>query len=58
MGSIDMRYLGYFHINTDTIVENLEDQCRFLTEDETFEYFCKLIDDHNELCNVVNTKLM
>ena len=57
MGSIDMRSLGYFHINRDTTVENLEDQCRFLTEDETCEYFCKLIDDHNDLCNVVNTKL-
>ena len=57
MGSIDMRSLGYFHINRDAIVEILEDQCRFLTEDETCEYFCKLIDDHNELCNVVNTKL-
>ena len=57
MGSIDIRSLGYFHINKDTIVENLEDQCRFLTEDETCEYFCSMIDDHNELCNVVNTKL-
>ena len=57
MVSIDMRSLGYFHVNRDKIVENLEDQCRFLTEDETCEYFCKLIDDHNELCNVVNTKL-
>ena len=57
MGSIDMRSLGYFHVSRDTIVENLEDQCRFLTEEETCEYFCKLIDDHNELCNVVNTRL-
>ena len=57
MGSIDMRSLGYFHISRDTIVENLEDQCRFLTEEETCEYFCKLIDDHNELCDVVNTRL-
>ena len=57
MGSIDMRSLGYFHISRDTIVENLEDQCRFLIEEETCEYFCKLIDDHNELCDVVNTRL-
>ena len=57
MGSIDMRSLGYFHISRDTIVETLEDHCRFLTEGETCEYFCKLIDDHNELCNAVNTKL-
>ena len=35
MGSIDMRSLGYFHISRGTIVENLEDQCRFLTEEET-----------------------
>ena len=57
MGSIDMRSLGYFHINRDTIVDAVEDQCRFLTEDETCEYFCKLIDDHNELYDVVNTRL-
>ena len=48
MGSIDMRSLGYFHINRDTLVETLEEQCKFLTEDETCEYFCKLIDDHND----------
>ena len=57
MGSIDMRSLGYFHISRDTIVETVEDQCRFLTEEETCEYFCKLIDDHNEICDVVNTRL-
>ena len=57
MGSIDMRSLGYFHINRDTIMEAVEDQCRFLTEDETCEYFCKMIDDHNELYNAVNTRL-
>ena len=39
MGSIDMRSLGYFHINRDSIMEAVEDQCRFLTEDETCEYF-------------------
>ena len=58
MGSIDMRSIGIFFILVEiTIVENLEDQCRFLTEEETCEYFCKLIDDHNELCDVVNTRL-
>ena len=57
MGSIDMRSLGYFHINRDTLVETLEEQCNFLTEDETCEYFCKLIEDHNDLCEAVNTKL-
>ena len=57
MGSIDMRSLGYFHISRDTIVETLEDHCKFLTEEETCEYFCKLIEDHNELCEAVNTRL-
>ena len=57
MGSIDMRSLGYFHISRDTIVETVEDQCRFLTEGETYEYFCKLIDDHNKIFDVVNTRL-
>ena len=28
-----------------------------MTEDETCKYFCKLIDDHNELCNAINTRL-
>ena len=58
MGSIDMRSLGYFYINRDTIMEAVEDQCRFLTEDETSVILiCKLIDDHNELCDAVNTRL-
>ena len=57
MGSVDMRSLGYFHIDRDKIVNTFGDVCNFLTEEETCEYFCKVVEDHNELCNNVNTTL-
>ena len=56
MGSIDMRSLGYFHINRDVLENTLEDTCNFLSEDDTCEFFHKLIEDHNEFCEVINTR--
>ena len=58
MGSVDMRSLGYFHIDRDNIVTTFSDKCNFLSEEETCEYICKVIEDHNELCEYVNTKLV
>ena len=57
MGSIDMRSLGYFHINRDVLENTLEDTCNFLSEDDTCEFFHKLIEDHNKFCEVINTRL-
>ena len=39
MGSIDMRSMGYFHIDTETILNNVGDDINFLSEEETQEYF-------------------
>ena len=57
MGSIDMRSMGYFHIDTETILNHVGDNISFLSEEETQEYFHKLIEDLNEI-NEVNTKLL
>ena len=57
MGSVDMGSLGYFHINRDVLENTLEDTCQFLSEDDTCEFFHKLIEDHNEVCEVINTRL-
>ena len=58
MGSVDMRSLGYFHIDRDNIVNTFSDKCNFLSEEETCEYIYRVIEDHNELCEYVNTKLV
>ena len=55
VGCIDMQSLGYFHINKDTILQNMKNNCSFLSEEETLEYFDCLIKDHNELCNLLNS---
>ena len=55
MGSVDMRSLGYFHINRDVLLHSMEDACNFLTDEETQEYFCKLIQDTDELFKAVTT---
>ena len=56
MGSIDMRSMGYFHIDTETILNNVQESIAFLSENETQEYFHKLVEDLKEI-NKVNTKL-
>ena len=56
MGSIDMRSMGYFHIDTETILNNVQESIAFLSEGETQEYFHKLVEDLKEI-NKVNTKL-
>ena len=51
-----MRSMGYFHIDTETILNNVQENIAFLSEDETQEYFHKLVEDLKEI-NEVNTKL-
>ena len=39
MGSLDMRTLGYFTVTRDNLNRIMNDHCKFLTEEETYEYF-------------------
>ena len=58
MGCVDMRSLGYFHIQRDTLQAMVTKDCSFLNEEETVEYFSLLIKDHNKLHNdIQNTRL-
>ena len=63
MGCLDMRSFGYFHISREALQRVMGDHCKFLTEDETEEYFCKLDEDYEEMVRSVselqtNTKLV
>ena len=39
MGSMDMRSLEYFTVTRDNLNRIMKDHCKFLTEEETYEYF-------------------
>ena len=50
---MDMRTLGYFTVTRDNLNMIMKDHCKFLTEEETYEYFGLLNKDHediNQLC--------
>ena len=63
IGCLDMRSFGYFHISREVLQRAIGDKCKFLTEDETQNYFSKLDEDYKEMVNAVsefqgNTKLV
>ena len=49
MGSLDMRTLGYFTVTRDNLNRIMNDHCKFLREDETYEYFGLLNKDHEDI---------
>ena len=51
MGSMDMRTLGYFTVTRDNLNRIMKDHCKFLTEEETYEYFGLLNKDHEDIIN-------
>ena len=51
MGSMDMRSLGYFTVTRDNLNRIMKDHCKFLTEEETYEYFGLLNKDHKDIIN-------
>ena len=51
MGSMDMRTLGYFIVTRDNLNRVMKDHCKFLTEEETYEYFGLLNEDHEDIIN-------
>ena len=55
VGCIDMRSLGYFHVSRDTILMAVEDQCKFLNDEDSLEFFNLLVDDIKQIN--ANTKL-
>ena len=61
-GIIDMRSVGYFHIRQDVLKTMMATHCKFLTEDETKEYFCHLMRDTRKIKEVAlkaeNTRLV
>ena len=49
MGCVDMRTLGYFHVTRDNLKRIMNDHCKFLSEEETYEYFGLLNKDYKDI---------
>ena len=62
VGSLDMRSSGYFHVSREILQQIMKspfkDNCSFLSERETQEYFDLYHKDHKEVMNSqVNQRL-
>ena len=61
LGCLDMRSSGYFHVSRDTLEQimksSFKDNCLFLSETETNEYFDLYYKDHKEEMNSVNSQV-
>ena len=61
IGCLDMRSSGYFHVSRETLQQILQssfkDNCSFLSERETEEYFNLYHKDHKEVINYVSTQV-
>ena len=56
-----MRSSGYFHVSRDTLQQimksSFKDNCSFLNETETTEYFELYHKDHREVMNYVGSQV-
>ena len=61
LGCLDTRSSGYFHVSRDTLQQimksSFKDNCSFLSEDETSEYFDLYNKDHKEVVNYIKTEV-
>ena len=61
IGCLDMRSSGYFHVSRETLQQivqlSFKDNCSFLSERETEEYFDLYHKDHEEVMNYVSTQV-
>ena len=61
IGCLDMRSSGYFHVSKETLQQILQtsfkDNCSFLSERETEEYFNLYHKDHKEVINYMSTQV-
>ena len=61
LGCLDMRSFGYFHVSRDTLQQimksSFKDNCSFLSENETTEYFDLYNKDHKEVVNYIKTEV-
>ena len=61
LGCLDMRSSGYFHVSKDTLQQKMKssfkDNCLFLSEDETSEYFDLYNKDHKEVVNYIKSEV-
>ena len=61
MGCFDMRSSGYFHVSRDTLQQimqsSFKDNCSFLNETETNEYFELYHKDHEEVISYASSQV-
>ena len=61
MGCFDMKSSGYFHVSRDTLQQimqsSFKDNCSFLNETETSEYFKLYHKDHEEVISYASSQV-
>ena len=61
LGCLDMRSSGYFHVSRDTLQQimqsSFKDNCSFLSETETREYFELYHKDHKDVMNYASSQV-
>ena len=61
LGCLDMRSSGYFHVSRDTLQQimksSFKDNCSFLSENETSEYFDLYNKDPKEIVNYIKSEV-
>ena len=61
LGCLDMRSSGYFDVSRDTLQQimksSFKDNCSFLSETETSEYFDLYHKEHKDVMNYVNLQV-
>ena len=61
LGCFDMRSSGYFHVSRDTLQQimqsSFKDNCSFLSETETSEYFELYHKDHKDVINYASSQV-
>ena len=61
LGCFDMRSSGYFHVSRDTLQQimqsSFKDNCSFLSETETSEYFELYNKDHKDVMNYASSQV-
>ena len=61
LGCLDMRSSRYFYVSRDTLQQimksSFKDNCSFLSETETNEYFDLYDKDHKEVMNYISSQV-
>ena len=57
MGNLDMRTLGYFTVTRENLSKIMNDHCKFLSDEETYEYFGLLNKDYEDILHYAQDQI-